>query len=98
MYILTSASGFKVSATVAELEARVVAVARLVRGVLYDGVDGRLLDYARRVPAGTAEFRLQTATGVSGGDGERQEDGGGAGTEHRRTDRDAGTTSHSCDG
>jgi len=73
----------------------VVAVARLVRGVFYDGVDGRLLDDARRVPAGTTEFRLQTTTGVSGGDGERQEDGGGAGTERRRTDRGgAGTTFH----
>lgn len=85
---LTSASGFEVGATVAELEARVVAVARLVRGVLDDRVYGRLLDDTRRVPAGTAKFGLQATARAGygrGGDDERQQDDRG---------RRGGTTSH----
>lgn len=94
MWKLTSASGFEIDATIAELETRVVAVARLVRGIFDDGVDGRLLDDTRRVSAGTAEFGLQTAAGQ--GDGrrrhERQEDDDC--TERRRTNDRGGTTSH----
>lgn len=82
----TSACGLEVGATVAELEARVIAVARFVRGILDDGVDRRLLDDARRVPARTAEFRLEAAARAGDGRGERQQDGGGNG--------DGGTTSH----
>jgi len=91
---LTSASGFEIGATVAELEARVVAVARLVRGVLDDSVDGRLLDDARRVAAGTAQLGFQAAARVRGAD-QRQE--------HGRRDTDdvtfccSGTTPHDCD-
>lgn len=84
----TSASGFEIGATVAELEARVVAVARLVRRVLDDRIDGRLLDDARRVPAGTAEFGLQAAA--------RPDDGHGGRGERHQDDRGrrGGTTSH----
>jgi len=87
---LTSASRFEIGATVAELEARVVAVARLVRGVLDDCVDGRLLDDARRVAAGTAQLGFQAAARVRGAD-QRQE--------HGRRDTDdgfccSGTTPH----
>lgn len=80
--LLTSASGLEVGATVAELEARVVAVARLVRGILDDGVYGRLLDDARRVATGTAELGFEAASRVDGGrrgHGQRQEDGDGGG-------------------
>lgn len=85
----TSTCGLEVGAAVAELETRVIAVARLVRGILDDGVDGRLLDDARRVPAGTAEFRLEAAARADDGRGERQQDGSGYGggggtTPHRR--------------
>jgi len=87
---LTSAGGFEIGATVSELEARVVAVARLVRGILDDGVDGCLLDDARRVAAGTAQLGFQAAARVRGAD-QCQEHG------HRDTD-DAfccsGTTPH----
>lgn len=87
-WLLTSASRFKVGATVAELEARVVAVARLVRGILDDGVDGRLLDDARRVPAGAAELGLEAAARIGRADRERQEDGCGRGS------GGSGATSH----
>lgn len=66
-----------------------IAVARLVRGVLNDGVDGRLLDDARRVAAGTAQLGFQAAARVRGAD-QRQE--------HGRRDTDdfccSGTTPH----
>lgn len=65
-----------------------VAIARLVRGVLDDRVDGRLLDDTRRIPAGATEFGLQTAARAGdgrGGDDERQQDD---------RDRRGGTTSH----
>lgn len=71
---LTSASGFEIGATVAELEARVVAVTRLVRWVFDDGVDGRLLDDARRVATGTAQLGFQAAARVRDAD-QRQEHG-----------------------
>lgn len=53
-----------------------VAVARLVRGILDDGVDGRLLDDARRVAARTAELGFQAAARVGGAD-QSQENGRG---------------------
>lgn len=49
---------FEVGAAVSELQASVIAVAGLVAQILDDGVDGRLLDDTRRVPARAAELRL----------------------------------------
>lgn len=68
-----------------------VAVARLVRRVLDDGVDGRLLDDARGIASRTAELGLETAARAGGGRGGRQQHhqhhgGGGGGvdaTSHR---------------
>lgn len=67
-----------------------IAVARFVRGILDDGVDGRLLDDASRVPAGAAELGFQAAAGAGdvrgAGKGEqddaerRTDDGGGRAT------------------
>lgn len=74
--VLTSASGFEIGATVTELEARMVAVARLVRRILDDGVDGRLLDNARRVTARTAKLSFEAASRVGGAD-QSQENGRG---------------------
>lgn len=68
-WTLTSAGVLEVRAAVAELEARVVAVARLVAEVLDDCVDGRLLHDAGGVPARTAELRLPAA---AAGRGRRQ--------------------------
>jgi len=58
----------EVVATIAELQAGMVAVAGLVAEVLDDGVDRGLLNHAGRVPAGAAELGLPT--GASGDEGQ----------------------------
>jgi len=58
----------EVVATIAELEAGMVAVAGLVAEVLDDGVDGGLLNHAGRVAASAAELGLPT--GPAGDEGQ----------------------------
>jgi hypothetical protein len=53
-----SAGLLEVLTAVAQLEACMVAVARLVAQVLDDGVEGRLLHDTRRIPSRTAQLRL----------------------------------------
>lgn len=69
----TSARFLEVLAAVAELETRVVAVARLVAQVLDDGVHGGLLHHARGISPRAAELRLAAAAGLGHADPEARE-------------------------
>lgn len=58
---LTSTSVLEIRTAVSQLQARMVAVARLITQVLNDSIDGGLLDHARRIATRTTQLRFPTA-------------------------------------
>lgn len=58
--VLTSASLFEIRTAIPQLQAGMIAIARLIAQILDDRVYRRLLYDTGRVPARTTEFRLPT--------------------------------------
>lgn len=58
----TSTGVLEIRTAVSQLEARVVAVTRFITQVLDDGIDGGLLDHARRITTGATQLGFPTAT------------------------------------